>query len=56
MQIDDTPKSQILFGIDVDGLKPGQAATVDEHAAGYPVRNLGDLKPGEYNVQAVLHR
>lgn len=56
MQIDDTPKSQIVFGVDVDGLKPGQAALVDEHAAGYPVRTLADLKPGEYIVQAVLHR
>jgi hypothetical protein len=56
MQIDDTPKSQILFGTDVEGLKPGQIATIDEHAAGYPVRSLTDLKPGEYNVQAVLHR
>jgi Putative esterase len=56
MQIDDTPKTQILFGMDVDGLKPGQPATVDEHAPGYPVRSLADLKPGEYNVQAVLHR
>ena len=55
-QIDDTPKSQIIFGVDVDGLRPSQAATVDEHAAGYPVRTLSDLKPGEYNVQAVLHR
>src|SRR5215469_8639003 len=56
MQINDTPKTQILFGMDVEGLKPGEPATVDEHAAGYPVRSLADLKPGEYNVQAVLHR
>jgi hypothetical protein len=56
MQIDDTPKTQILFGMDVEGWKPGQTSTVDEHAQGYPVRSLADLKPGEYNVQAVLHR
>ena len=56
MQIDDTPKSQIIFGVDVDGLRPGQAAIVDERADGYPVRTLKALPAGEYYVQAVLHR
>src|SRR5215471_8161803 len=27
MQIDDTPKSQIVFGVTVDGMKPGQSVT-----------------------------
>ena len=55
MQIDDTPRSQMIFGIDVDGLAPGAAATVDAGAAGYPVRSLKDVAPGEYTVQAVLN-
>ncbi len=56
MQIDDTPQSQIMFGVDVEGLKAGQEIVVDEHADGYPVRSLRDLPAGEYFVQAVLHR
>lgn len=56
MQIDDTPNSQIIFGVDVDGLKPGQSVLVDEHVDGYPIRSLRDLPAGEYFVQAVLHR
>jgi S-formylglutathione hydrolase FrmB len=56
MQIDDTPKSQLIFGVDVDGLKPGKTVVVDEHADGYPIRSLRDLPAGEYFVQAVLHR
>lgn len=56
MQVDDTPNTQMVFGIDVDGLRPGQPAIVDEHAFGYPVRSLASLQPGEYYVQAVLHR
>jgi hypothetical protein len=56
MQVNDTPKTQLMFGVDVDGLQPGQDALVDERAFGYPVRSLADLKPGEYYVQAVLHR
>jgi hypothetical protein len=56
MQINDTPSTQMVFGVDVDGLQPGQAAIVDERAFGYPVRSLAELKPGDYYVQAVLHR
>jgi hypothetical protein len=56
MQINDTPKTQIIFGIDVDGMQPGQAAIVDATAAGYPIKSLRDVPPGEYYVQAVLHR
>jgi hypothetical protein len=55
-QINLSPKTQILFGLDVDGMRPGQAVVVDERAFGYPVRHLHELKPGEYYVQAVLHR
>jgi hypothetical protein len=56
MQINDTPKTQIIFGIDVDGMQPGQARVVDASAAGYPIKSLRDIPPGEYYVQAVLHR
>jgi hypothetical protein len=56
MQIDDTPKSQLIFGVDVEGLRPGQPVVLDEHADGYPIRSLRELPAGEYFVQAVLHR
>ena len=55
MQIDDTPKSQMIFGVTVDGMKPGTAVTVDDGAAGYPILHLKDVPPGEYTVQAVLN-
>jgi len=55
MQIDDTPRSQIVFGVTVDGMKPGAAVTVDNGAYGYPIRYLKDVPPGEYTVQAVLN-
>src|ERR1700726_2918419 len=56
MQINAGPNTQMLFGMDVEGLQPDQRAIFDEHAAGYTVRSLRDVKPGEYQVQAVLHR
>jgi hypothetical protein len=56
LQVNDSPSSQMIFGVDVEGLEPGKAVIVDEHAFGYPVQSLADLKPGDYYVQAVLHR
>src|SRR5271154_5072507 len=55
MQIDDTPKSQIVFGVTVDGMKPGQSVVVGDSAAGYPVRKLSEVPAGDYTVQAVLN-
>jgi hypothetical protein len=56
MQISLAPRTQMIFGLDVDDLKPGQAATIDDSAFGYPVRYLHDVKPGEYYIQVVLNR
>ena len=55
-QISDSPRTQMIFGLDLDGLKPGQSVIVDDAAYGYPVRYLHDVPPGEYFVQVVLHR
>jgi hypothetical protein len=55
MQIDDTPRSQIIFGVTVDGLKPGEGVTIDKSAAGYPIRSIADVPPGDYTAQAVLN-
>ena len=55
-QIDDSMRSQIVFGLTVDGWRPGEPAVVDASAWGYPVRSLKEVPPGEYTVQAVLNR
>jgi hypothetical protein len=55
-QINEDLNTQQVFGIDVDGLKPGQEAIVDTSATGYPRSSLSDLKPGDYWIQALLHR
>src|SRR5580698_8849712 len=55
MQIDDSPRSQLVFGATVDGLAPGQPVTITGEAAGYPIRSLNDVPPGDYYVQAVLN-
>jgi len=55
-QISEDLNTQQVFGVDVDGVRPGQEVLIDASAFGYPVRSLAELKPGEYCVQALLHR
>ena len=56
MQINDTLKTQIVFGMDVDAMRPGEPVVFDERANGYPIAKLADVPAGDYYVQAVLHR
>src|SRR6188768_2169034 len=55
-QITDDAATQLVFGIDVDGLAPGTPAVVDAAAIGYPMRSLRALPAGTYTAQALLHR
>lgn len=55
-QIGDGASTQLLFGVDVDGLAPGREAVVDAAADAYPLASLSDLPPGKYVVQALLNR
>jgi hypothetical protein len=54
-QISDSPATQQVFGLDVDGLAPGSVTIIDCTAFGYPRRSLSDIEPGEYWVQALLN-
>src|SRR6185295_12416887 len=45
-----------IFGVDVDGMKPGQDVIVDDTVPGWPARSLRDIPPGEYWVQALINR
>jgi hypothetical protein len=45
-----------IFGVEVQAMSPGDSVHIDQSVYGYPVKSLADLPPGEYWVQAVLHR
>ena len=49
-------QSAQVFGADIDGLAPGQPATIPLDAIGYPARTLADIPPGDYWVQGVLNK
>jgi hypothetical protein len=58
-QINGGPKTQIVFGLDVEDWKPGEARLLDVANVGvfgYPVRSFRDLQPGEYTVQSLVDR
>jgi len=55
-QISDAQNTQVIFGMDVESLRPGQEATLDGEVPGYPVRRLADIPTGQYWVQGLLNR
>lgn len=55
-QISDGPETQLIFGKDVDELSPGEKFIIDSTAFGYPVKNLSQIPPGEYWIQALMNR
>jgi len=55
-QVDDTPTTQQIFGIDVDGWRAGQDQAIDAGVLGYPMDSLADVPAGTYTVQALLHK
>ncbi|MCK4557132.1 MAG: hypothetical protein KAU47_06415, partial [Candidatus Aminicenantes bacterium] len=54
-QISDGPNTQLVFGIDVDGLEPGKSAVIDSSVFGYPLKSIAEIPAGEYWVQGLLH-
>jgi hypothetical protein len=55
-QINDNASGQLIFGIDVDGLKPGQDAIVDDSVLGFPIDSIAQIPAGTYTVQALVHK
>ena len=54
-QISDGPETQLIFGIDVEGLSTGEEASIDGSVFGYPLKSISDIPAGEYYVQALFH-
>jgi len=54
-QISDGPDTHLIFGINVDGLSPGENALFDKGVLGYPINSLSNVPAGEYWVQGLLH-
>jgi len=55
-QIGNGPDTQLVFGVDVEGLMPGEDAVIDGGIFGYPLKSLAEIPSGTYWVQALLNR
>ena len=55
-QIRADPKTQQVYGMNVNGWKSGESVTMDTKSFGYPLASLAELPEGEYYVQALLHK
>ena len=55
LQVTNGPVAIPIFGIDVEGLKPGDMAVIDADVFGFPVESIAEIPAGEYWVQALLH-
>jgi hypothetical protein len=55
-QINDGLNTQLIFGVDVDGMKAGDQIILDDRAIGFPIRKLSDVPAGEYYVQSLINR
>ncbi|HEX7122125.1 MAG TPA: hypothetical protein VF178_07115, partial [Gemmatimonadaceae bacterium] len=55
-QVSDAPQTAQVFGVDVDGWRPGETRYVDASAFGYPIHALAQLPRGTYRVQALINR
>lgn len=45
-----------IFGMNVEDMRPGEPVILDKSVFGYPHDSLAELPPGEYYVQALLHK
>ncbi len=55
-QVGNGLETQLVFGVDADGLAPGEEATIDADVFGYPLESLTHIPPGDYWIQALLNR
>jgi len=54
-QINDGPKTQLIYGMNVNGMAAGESITFTNETFGYPYPSMSEIPAGEYNVQALLH-
>jgi hypothetical protein len=54
-QISDGPNAQLVYGLDVNALRPGEEAVFDAGVFGFPLRSFAEIPAGEYSVQGLLH-
>lgn len=55
-QVSNGHDSQLVFGVNINGMAAGDEVVIDADAIGYPLKSISEIPPGEYWVQALLNR
>jgi hypothetical protein len=55
-QISDGLSTQLIFGVDVRGMKPGKTVELDASVFGFPLITTDEVAEGTYYIQALLNR
>lgn len=55
-QVSDNDNTAMVFGVDVNNWLPGDATSIQAGVFGYPIHDISNIPPGEYYVQAMLHK
>lgn len=53
------PRTQLfdvpVLATDVSQLAPGTSVVIDAATPGYPIKNLTEIPPGDYHIQALMN-
>ena len=55
-QINDNENTQLIYGINVENIKPGEKAIIDASVFGYPLKSFGEIPAGFYWIQGLLNK
>lgn len=55
-QISNYLETQLIYGVDVDEMKPGEEVVINGDVPGYPLDSITQIPDGKYWVQAVLNK
>ncbi len=55
-QVNDGLNTQLIFGLDVEGMASESKVIIDDEAFGFPIRSLSAVPAGDYFLQVVFNR
>lgn len=55
-QINDNENTQLIYGINVEKIKPGEKVFIDASVFGYPVKSIAEIPAGYYWIQGLLNK
>ncbi len=54
-QINDNENTQLIYGINVEKIKPGEKVFIDDSVFGYPLKSIREIPAGYYWIQGLLN-